>query len=154
MPGEDDNVPDHTGDSADSEDTNAFEILSRGVDVSSVAANLDPPDATLSSAQTAPPPEDGVGPGMETETPLPDALAIERFPDGCPGAPLGVDQGLSVYETTHGTLGDSMWAPFRSQCDWEVARWAKMRGPTSTAMTELLAIPEVCNCQLTLSLPN
>ncbi|KAI9429265.1 hypothetical protein H4582DRAFT_1827220 [Lactarius indigo] len=40
-------------------------------------------------------------------------------------------------------LGDAAWAPFRSQCDWEVACWAKMRGPSSSAVTELLAIPEV-----------
>ncbi|KAH9847806.1 hypothetical protein C2E23DRAFT_740945, partial [Lenzites betulinus] len=32
------------------------------------------------------------------------------------------------------------WAPFQSQLDWEVARWAKMRGPGSTAVSELLAI--------------
>lgn len=139
----DDNVLGHTGDSADSDNTNVFEILSRGVDVSYVAANLDPPNATLSSA---PPPEDGVGPGMETETPLPDVLVIEWFPDGCPGTLLGVDQGLSMYEATHDMLGDLMWVLFQSQSNWEVAHWAKMCGPTSTAMTELLAIPEVCNC--------
>ncbi|KAI9442877.1 hypothetical protein BJY52DRAFT_1206753 [Lactarius psammicola] len=43
----------------------------------------------------------------------------------------------------HNTTGDLIWAPFRSQCDWEIAHWAKMRGPTSTAVMELLAIPEV-----------
>ncbi|KAF8264339.1 hypothetical protein EI94DRAFT_1805975 [Lactarius quietus] len=37
----------------------------------------------------------------------------------------------------------SIWSPFRSQCDWELTHWAKMRGPTSSAMEELLAIPEV-----------
>ncbi|KAN0103742.1 hypothetical protein V8E52_011679, partial [Russula decolorans] len=37
----------------------------------------------------------------------------------------------------------SIWAPFCSQCDWEVAQWAKMRAPTSSAMADLLAIPEV-----------
>ena len=103
----------------------------------------DPPNPTLSSA---PPPEDVIVTGTETETPHRDALAIVRFPDGCPGAPLGVDQGLSAYQATYNTLGEMIWAPFRSQRDWEVARWAKMRGPSSTAMTELLTIPEVRNC--------
>ncbi|KAN0134199.1 hypothetical protein V8E53_007971 [Lactarius tabidus] len=28
-------------------------------------------------------------------------------------------------------------------CDWKLAHWAKMRGPSSSAMEELLAIPEV-----------
>ena len=32
------------------------------------------------------------------------------------------------------------WAPFTSEIDWKVAHWAKMRGPGSTAFSELLAI--------------
>lgn len=35
------------------------------------------------------------------------------------------------------------WAPFNSKLDWEIARWAKMRGPGSTAFTELLALDGV-----------
>ena len=152
MPDGNDNALDPLGDSADSDDANTFEILSRGVNVPPAATiNIDPPNTTLSSA---PPPEDGIGTGTEMGTPHPNALAIVQFPNGCPGAPLGVDQGLSAYEATYNTLGESIWAPFRSQRDWEVAHWAKMRGPSSTAMTELLAIPEVRNCELTPSLPN
>ncbi|KAH9169618.1 hypothetical protein EDB89DRAFT_1908390 [Lactarius sanguifluus] len=41
------------------------------------------------------------------------------------------------------TPNTSIWAPFHSQCDWEIALWAKTRGPTSSALTELLRIPEV-----------
>ncbi|KAH9059259.1 hypothetical protein EDB87DRAFT_1577735 [Lactarius vividus] len=54
-----------------------------------------------------------------------------------------MNQGSSAYEAMRNTLGDSVWTPFQSQHDWEVARWAKMRGPSSSAVTELLAIPEV-----------
>ncbi|KIJ62538.1 hypothetical protein HYDPIDRAFT_135569 [Hydnomerulius pinastri MD-312] len=32
------------------------------------------------------------------------------------------------------------YAPFRSHMDWSFARWAKMRGPGSTAVSELLSI--------------
>lgn len=35
------------------------------------------------------------------------------------------------------------WAPFSCKLDWELARWAKMRGPGSTALSELLAIEGV-----------
>ncbi|KAI9430686.1 hypothetical protein BJY52DRAFT_1090380, partial [Lactarius psammicola] len=35
------------------------------------------------------------------------------------------------------------WSPFQSQCDWEFAQWAKQRGPTSSAVSELLAIDGV-----------
>jgi hypothetical protein len=34
----------------------------------------------------------------------------------------------------------SEWAPFSSRMEWEVARWAKLRGPSSTALSELLHI--------------
>jgi hypothetical protein len=35
------------------------------------------------------------------------------------------------------------WAPFTSEIDWKVAHWAKMRGPGSTAFSDLLAIDGV-----------
>ncbi|THU75130.1 hypothetical protein K435DRAFT_707628, partial [Dendrothele bispora CBS 962.96] len=35
------------------------------------------------------------------------------------------------------------WAPFTSEIDWRVAKWAKMRGASSSAFTELLAIDGV-----------
>ena len=35
------------------------------------------------------------------------------------------------------------WAPFSSRMEWELARWAKLRGPSSTAMSELLKIDGV-----------
>ncbi|KAI9433897.1 hypothetical protein H4582DRAFT_2112690 [Lactarius indigo] len=64
----------------------------------------------------------------------------------CPGAPIpDADQGLPLYHSSQETLGPSIWAPFHSQCDWEIAHWAKTRGPTSSAITDLLAIPEVVN---------
>jgi hypothetical protein len=37
----------------------------------------------------------------------------------------------------------SVWAPFVSKIDWEVACWAKLRGPGSTAFSELLNIEGV-----------
>ena len=35
------------------------------------------------------------------------------------------------------------YAPFASQLDWEIAKWAKLRGPGSTAFGELMTIPGV-----------
>ncbi|KAH8976939.1 hypothetical protein EDB86DRAFT_3068209 [Lactarius hatsudake] len=43
--------------------------------------------------------------------------------------------GQALYPGTEG-----IWSPFRSQCNWDFARWTKKRGPTSTSVTELLAI--------------
>ncbi|KAH9027968.1 hypothetical protein EDB85DRAFT_2074700 [Lactarius pseudohatsudake] len=55
--------------------------------------------------------------------------------------PTGLDDGVSIYEATQQVFGESLWTPFQSQCDWEIVRWAKMHGSTSSAVTELLAIP-------------
>ncbi|KAJ3811030.1 hypothetical protein F5876DRAFT_88572 [Lentinula aff. lateritia] len=38
---------------------------------------------------------------------------------------------------------ENKWAPFASRMDWEIARWAKLRGTGSTAFSELLAIDGV-----------
>ncbi|CDO69394.1 hypothetical protein BN946_scf185040.g7 [Trametes cinnabarina] len=46
----------------------------------------------------------------------------------------------SLYKTTVDGEDRCIYAPFRSRIDWEVARWAKMRGPGSNAGSELLGI--------------
>ena len=38
---------------------------------------------------------------------------------------------------------DNPFAPFSSKMEWELARWAKLRGPSSTAFTELVKIEGV-----------
>ena len=35
------------------------------------------------------------------------------------------------------------WAPFSSRTEWELARWAKFRGPSAGAFSELLKIDGV-----------
>jgi hypothetical protein len=70
-------------------------------------------------------------------------LFVERFPLDSSGTPIpSSHQGSSSYHSSQDLFAASDWAPFHSQCDWEVARWAKMRGSTSSAMEDLLAIPE------------
>jgi hypothetical protein len=73
------------------------------------------------------------------------SVVVDIFPFGNPGAPIpGVPQGRSSYAHFRATQGDTVWAPFRSQRDWDIARWAKTHSISSTAVSELLAIPEVC----------
>ncbi|KAI0039433.1 hypothetical protein FA95DRAFT_1504177 [Auriscalpium vulgare] len=59
------------------------------------------------------------------------------------GAPIG-QQAPSTYDVHRQRLAPqdplNEWAPFASKLEWEIARWAKLRGPTSTAFTELLQI--------------
>ncbi|KAI0037397.1 hypothetical protein FA95DRAFT_1467917, partial [Auriscalpium vulgare] len=45
----------------------------------------------------------------------------------------------------------NIWALFATKLEWEVAKWAKLRGPTSTAFMELLQIEGVSRGPLGLS---
>ena len=73
-------------------------------------------------------------------------LEIEKF-GGRAGKPIRVSQPITTecygMEGSGDVGGTNPYAPFRSQTDWEVAKWGKLRGPTSTAFTELLEIPGV-----------
>lgn len=71
---------------------------------------------------------------------------IVRFPGPHAGAPVNGQREQSPYDQyQHMTDVDgfNLYAPFTSRIDWEVAKWAKMRGPGSTAVTELLQIDDV-----------
>ncbi|KAF8257683.1 hypothetical protein EI94DRAFT_1774385 [Lactarius quietus] len=71
-------------------------------------------------------------------------VVVEIFARGEAGAPIpGEQDGSHVYHTSQEAFHSLTWAPFCSQRDWEIARWAKMHGPTSSALAELLAIPKV-----------
>jgi hypothetical protein len=64
---------------------------------------------------------------------------------------LGAKAGMPTGHGTNSYLGydatilraRTPWAPFISKMDWEIARWAKLRGPGSTAFSELLSIDGV-----------
>ncbi|KAF5340534.1 hypothetical protein D9758_015825 [Tetrapyrgos nigripes] len=68
---------------------------------------------------------------------------IRHYPDPRAGAPLpSQTTHLNANEAYQQALGHNanIWTPFISEIDWRVAKWAKMRGPSSTALSELLAI--------------
>ncbi|KAI0040841.1 hypothetical protein FA95DRAFT_1502225 [Auriscalpium vulgare] len=64
---------------------------------------------------------------------------------GAAGAPMPgrVARTFDTYQDRVPDSAANEWAPFRNKLEWEIARWAKTRGPTSTAFTELLKIEEV-----------
>ena len=144
----DDNELDHDGariespDPADIADADAFEELAQiqpffamtTPDQSAIDESLDMPDVPKQL------PNDMEAGNMEAML----TVVIDHFPSESAGAPIhGMPHGSSVYESQRDVDGDSIWSPFMSQCDWLFARWAKMRGPSSSSVTELLAIPEV-----------
>ena len=82
----------------------------------------------------------------QDDTPRDGTPFVERFPSGLAGAPISnVGQSVPGFQAPQDGLGaENIWSPFRSQCDWDFAQWAKNRGPSSTAVTELLAMDGVC----------
>ena len=53
--------------------------------------------------------------------------------------------GYAGYLHALGVEDDAVseWAPFSTRTEWELAQWAKLRGPSSTALSELLKIDGV-----------
>ncbi|KAG6905714.1 hypothetical protein DXG01_001151 [Tephrocybe rancida] len=79
---------------------------------------------------------------------LHQAPTVIQFPGGQAGAPIPYTAQQPIGEEAYrATLGDAnnLWAPFTSKIDWEIAKWAKTRGPGSTSFSELLDIDGVCN---------
>lgn len=77
----------------------------------------------------------------------PSSPVVDRFP-GRAGEPVPTAQVVDANTAYESALGSALnhenpYAPFDSKMDWEVARWAKLRGSSETAFTELLAIDEV-----------
>ncbi|KAJ7203429.1 hypothetical protein C8J57DRAFT_1101231 [Mycena rebaudengoi] len=70
---------------------------------------------------------------------------VEKFPGRTAGAPISAELAASAEKTYSDILGESNnpYAPFTSKMDWEMARWAKLRGSGSTAFTDLLQIDGV-----------
>ena len=75
-------------------------------------------------------------------------IEIIPFPLESAGAPImNPAHQQTHYEAYHAKMSnaDNCYTPFCSKIDWEIVRWAKSHGPSSTAVTELLAIDSVCS---------
>ncbi|KAJ7847938.1 hypothetical protein B0H14DRAFT_3453468 [Mycena olivaceomarginata] len=69
---------------------------------------------------------------------------VDKFPGGLAGRRIPSSEAQNS-EQRYGSILDNAsttnpYAPFNSKMDWEVARWAKLRGSGSTAFTDLLHI--------------
>ena len=74
---------------------------------------------------------------------------VVSFPLSTAAAPMTtpLPPNTSTYQQYGAAIDDAdlnnPYAPFTSRIDWQLARWAKLRGPGSTAFSDLLAIEEV-----------
>jgi hypothetical protein len=129
-------------DPANITDADAFEELTQGVNGFIQTPDQLAIDEDLEVLDTPTQPTNQTNTGnVETTSSI---VIIDRFPLGNAGAPIsGMARGSSLYESYNMMHAGSVWAPFKSQCDWKFARWAKLRGPTSSAVNELLEISAV-----------
>ncbi|KAF7342815.1 hypothetical protein MSAN_01997400 [Mycena sanguinolenta] len=69
---------------------------------------------------------------------------IEKYPGCYAGMPISSTRGQGSEEAYRSSFHDSAetnpYAPFKSKMDWEIGKWAKLRGAGSTAFTDLLKI--------------
>jgi len=139
-------VADEAPDPANITDTDTFEELAQN-NTCFVTTNTDQP--TIDKSPCVPEGLEQLPNDMEAgSTGAMPTVVINHFPSASAGAPIhSMPHGNPSYESQRGADGDSTWSPFTSQYDWLFARWAKMRGPTSSAVMELLAIPEVRTSQ-------
>lgn len=79
----------------------------------------------------------------EVERSLRQGIYVEPFPRATAGAPADEQSLPDRGQDPGGLAPENPYAPFASRIDWEIARWAKLRGPGSTVVTELLSIPGV-----------
>ena len=151
MNGHEDGIDgDPDADDANTLDADAFEILTGSV-TASTAAIPDEVPPIEPAEPTRPLPDPLIQVEEANSEPIAE-LSITRFTYGSPGAPIpGPVQGSAMYVSNQAAPSSLDWAPFSSELDWEIARWAKIRGPTSSALTELLAIPGVCGPCLALN---
>lgn len=89
--------------------------------------------------------------GAEVE--LKNKPYIVKFKKGKAGAVytnLGCVDENTAYTLQIGNQ-DNIFSPFSSKIEWEIALWAKTRGPSSTAFTELMSIEGVCGINIHMS---
>ncbi|KAK7677686.1 hypothetical protein QCA50_019377 [Cerrena zonata] len=82
------------------------------------------------------------------ENHLRQKITVEKFTDKYPSSHAGASITNNLSQATsyakYGSYisnsNNNPYAPFSDKTNWEIARWAKLRGPGSNAFSELLSI--------------
>ena len=142
-PAEDDEeILNHDGDSSDDDedihDNGGYEI------------SLEPdrfPNPTLSNSNDEENGQDNTQPASRlrggAEMELKNKPYIVKFNKGKAGAVYTDRNDGNTAYTSQISNPENPFSPFSSKIDWEIAHWAKTRGPSSTAFTELMSIEGV-----------
>lgn len=139
---EEDLSGDDQDDQDDDWDPEPIEDIGSGNEPDILPPNL--PDTPASSIP--------LGAGRQTiENQLRQPITVEKFSDRYADSNAGkpiVDHSITPslfagYTSGPQNSSANPYAPFRDKLNWDIARWAKLRGPGSTALSELLSIPGV-----------
>jgi len=135
---------DHTPNTTDIMDANVLDIITRIQTNELLDLESNGPDPEqIPSAELESPPEDLANPVEPSSVHTHPEEVVERFAHGKPGAPMDGLQGCSIYDSSREGLGGTIWAPFQSEIEWDFAHWAKLNRLSSSALADLLAIPDV-----------
>lgn len=83
------------------------------------------------------------------ETSIRQPITVTKYPDPSAGAPIDAPTQRSNSFDQYGSQiphsNNNPYAPFANKRNWEIARWAKLRGPGSNSLAELLGVEGVCS---------
>ncbi|KAM6493555.1 hypothetical protein JOM56_011689 [Amanita muscaria] len=136
-------------DGTDDEDGNAIEstwqIAEEEGGLEPIRNLTPPPEISVDAPQNAPGSTSSDDRRAGAEQALERRPHIMKYSDRAAGAVYSTS-GWTENQNYEGQIADSQsnpYAPFASKLDWEFAKWAKTRGPSSSAFTELMAIDGV-----------
>ncbi|KAG6825968.1 hypothetical protein H0H92_001684, partial [Tricholoma furcatifolium] len=117
---------------------------------------LEPPRATIQPSDMILD-ENDMGPALclrgGAEETLSKTPFIVRFPSKEAGTAYSQGDASNTKYGANLNNVENPYAPFGSKLEWDIAKWAKQRGPSSTAFTELMSIDGVAE-KLGLSFTN
>ena len=145
-----DDDADHSDVSLEDSDTDTNLELDE-LDIEDVPEDVDnlPLDAEVQARLRSADPEaadttQDLPPPFEPDITNDSDIFIEPFARGRAGAPVeDRDIPAQLYYQNELHNRDNPFAPFTSKIDWEIARWAKTRNISSSALTDLLSIEGV-----------
>ncbi|KAJ7222721.1 hypothetical protein C8J57DRAFT_1253670 [Mycena rebaudengoi] len=105
------------------------------------ADNREPPDQRMGSPEPPAVPQAAAPPANPVQQRIGSQLAHITHFGGRASALIRTEvPTYTEYVEEVAGSADNPWVPFTSQVDWEIAKWAKLRGSTSTMFTDLLSI--------------
>ena len=112
-----------------------------------------PPSSDIPDHQSSSPSPVNLDSGRQNiENNLRQPIFVEKYSDKYPNSHAGEPlpnissntAGFAKYGSKIVNSDTNPYAPFANKINWDIAKWAKLRGPGSNSLAELLAVEGVC----------